>query len=150
RRAVERDRADPRRPLEGAVGRIEVGHLQAFGAQLQLEVIARHALVGELQIVVLMRSEQERAVVDLGRGAGVRTGDDRDAIAARLERARRVVGKEQARLRRIFLGHSRLRRKMLAAPRNSTSAAIKPELGVTAPGAAAQPEWAPPPPAMSA
>ena len=87
--AVERDRADARRALEGAVGRIEVGHLQALGAQLQLEVIARHAFVGQPQIVVLMRAEEEGAVVDLRRRAGVGAGDDGDAIATRLERARR-------------------------------------------------------------
>ena len=58
--AVERDRADPRRPLEGAVGRVEVGDLEPVGAQLQLEVIARHALVGQPQIVVLVRPDAGR------------------------------------------------------------------------------------------
>src|SRR6185312_10115477 len=119
------------------------------GAQLQLEVVARHALVGQPQIVVLVRSEQEGAVVDLRRRARVRAGHDGDAIAARLQRPRRVVGKEQARLRRIFWGHSRLRRKVLAAPRNSTSAHIKPDTVPKAPGANSQPECAPVPVAMS-
>jgi hypothetical protein len=44
--ARERDRADARRALEGAVGRVEIGDLEPVRAQLQLEVIAGDALVG--------------------------------------------------------------------------------------------------------
>src|SRR2546422_5184964 len=65
--------------------------LEPVGAELQLEMIARHTLVGEAQVVVGVRSEEEGAVVDLGAGAGVRSEEHTSELQSRLHLVCRLL-----------------------------------------------------------
>jgi hypothetical protein len=91
-----RHRPQARAAVKGAVGRIEVGDLDAVGADLQLQVVARDGRVGQAEVGVGVGAEDQRAGVEGQLLAGVGALDDDQAEAAGVEGAGRGVGVERS------------------------------------------------------
>ena len=94
RGAGQDDLADARAAVLGAVRRVEVADLDAVATHADLEVVARHGRVGEHEIVVGVRADHRRALVEHVLLALIGPGDDAQAEAALEQDPAGVVGEE--------------------------------------------------------
>src|SRR5207244_3909804 len=132
--------ADARAAVLGAVRGVEIADLDAVAADPDLEVIARHGRVGEHEIVVGVRADHRRALVEHVLLAGIGPRHDVQPKAALEQDAAGVVGQELG----VDLAHYRSvvpRRRIRNQATNTPS---------TPPGRSRPPSQQPPPGPASA
>jgi hypothetical protein len=107
--AMHGDGGDPGVAVEGAVGRVQVLDLEPVAPDLQLQVIARHGVVGEDEVVVRVRPDHDRPALQQALEALVGSLHDREAELALSQLARRDIGIELSGREVGRIGHRGLR-----------------------------------------